>query len=1231
METRLTVALDEVVRALDRGESVSAGWLRENFADCWEAIVEALELQRTMRGQVPEVDSIGPYRVLRKLGSGGMGAVYLAQHRDAAGPAVVAIKVIRPDLQASSHALSRFLGEAELGARVDHPNVVRVLDSGIAECDQRHLSYLVMEYVEGQTLHELAAEVGPVGEELCRHIGRDVAAGLAAIHAEGAVHRDVKPSNVIIADDQTVKVMDLGASGFVEPAGRPSRPGRFVGSFLYAAPEQLVDAQGELCPTWDLFALGVLLEELITGRHPLEPRRGGRCPTVSAFLECLIRSLVAPDPRDRPASAQAVVTILDEGESGEWWRARAPSFVPTLGRGPPALSVSRDASVRGRDVELACLQAALADAVGGHPRVVLVEGEAGVGKTRLVDEFLHLAWSDDAAFDFVEVGHEYPGARSAEPWFEGFRELVGADADSAAVEGRLAVLPETASAVLRALRPDTAGGDRPESADAVEGVVRALARSLGTGRPAVVFVDDLHLASDRGRAALLSVVSELGDRSVLVVAATRACPPASWLETVRAVAHVDRLELRRLSQQDLRELLCDVFGSERIHGELFAQIADRSGGNPHFALEIVRSLREHGAVVCGADGATPTAAVPSPVDLPASVRELIDSRLGLLRDAERRVVSVAACVGSCFDGALVADALEEPRVSVLRSLSRLESAHRLLRAEGRAFEFDHAVVRECVYGSLPEGLRDAHHAALASTLIRRGRDGDAPEICRHLVHAGRPEEALGRLPAAVAWLEQRGARNQVAELVSSVLGVDGLLVGEARTVWLLRLADAHSWMADLEAERAVLRTARAELEQLSDVATLARLAVREARNLHRAGETRAARAAARAALRECRRLDDSVGVAECAGVLAAGALRRGRIPLGEARARQQLAAAREAASAENEVDALKALGTAMQSRSDYAAAMECARDALDIARARGLRSRAAQLTGNVGSALACQRRFGEAQDWIRRGARAARELGDRSAEIRMTGNLITLATWTGDYGALLDLAERLVALARSTGDLPQVAESLSRYAGVLQRLGYRDRATEMRTEALSLFRHCQDADGEVTELIAIANAAEVESRIEDAVVAYESALSAAVVAGRQRTYCETLLFSGFVLRQAGRLELADQRVSSALTIARERGWRGLVTYALADLATRHSKYVPEARAAAAANRELLSSTETIDVNYALWLATREREYLVASHAEVLRVIERAPTEAARRGIRDIPLHRDVLADAAAQA
>jgi serine/threonine protein kinase len=267
-----------------------------------------------------EGERLGDYLIDRELGAGGMGRVVRATGPDG----VVALKVVHPHLLETPGFFKRFMREAQLGQSIRHENVVRTLDCDQEFADGKPQCFLVMEYVEGQTLAELQIELERVPEELCRHVAREICKGLAAIHDAGVVHRDLKPENVLITPDHVVKVMDLGVAKLSDEAMKLSKSGAFVGSVEYAAPEQFKG--GDVDGRTDLHALGLLLYELAFGANPYRggsfhevlgrvcdedpPRLGEMNPQLSAFFEEVVHTLLVKDrgddsPRRRSSSTSS--------------------------------------------------------------------------------------------------------------------------------------------------------------------------------------------------------------------------------------------------------------------------------------------------------------------------------------------------------------------------------------------------------------------------------------------------------------------------------------------------------------------------------------------------------------------------------------------------------------------------------------------------------------------------------------------------------------------------------------------------------------------------------------------------------------------------------------------------------------------------------------------------------------------------------------------------------------
>jgi len=297
----------------------------------------------------------GRYEVLGLLGAGGMGNVYRARDREL--DEVVALKVLRPEIAGNAAALERFRREVKLARRVTHPNVARVFDIG----DQGGEKYLTMELVDGEPLGAVLARAGKWGAKRAIEVGAQVCAGLAAAHAAGVVHRDLKPDNVLLAKDGRVVVTDFGIARAVASADA-NITGAVIGTPAYMAPEQVegrvADARA------DIYALGAMLYEILTGDAPWQgdnvfavaaarllnapPEVRAKRPDLPEELSAIVARCMARSPDERFASVEEIALALSRVQLAA---APVPSIAPASPRSigaavlPPSAPMKKQVAV----------------------------------------------------------------------------------------------------------------------------------------------------------------------------------------------------------------------------------------------------------------------------------------------------------------------------------------------------------------------------------------------------------------------------------------------------------------------------------------------------------------------------------------------------------------------------------------------------------------------------------------------------------------------------------------------------------------------------------------------------------------------------------------------------------------------------------------------------------------------------------------------------------------------
>jgi serine/threonine protein kinase len=295
-------------------------------------------MARPPRASAELPEQFGRYRVVERLGQGGMGAVYLAHDTHLDRP--VALKVPHFSPQDSPMVLDRFYGEARAAASLDHPNLCPIYDVGQVD----GIPFLTMPYIEGQPLSRVIDRDHPVPQRQAAAVVRKLARAMGVAHGLGVIHRDLKPANIMASKRRELVIMDFGLARRATSGDAPlTRPGAMLGTPAYMAPEQVAGDTGAIGRGCDIYSLGVILYELLTGRRPFagpttmvlglimvaEPERPSRHrPDLDPQLEAICLKAMAKRVGDRYATMGELAAELEDYLAGG---SRGPRPRPPVG------------------------------------------------------------------------------------------------------------------------------------------------------------------------------------------------------------------------------------------------------------------------------------------------------------------------------------------------------------------------------------------------------------------------------------------------------------------------------------------------------------------------------------------------------------------------------------------------------------------------------------------------------------------------------------------------------------------------------------------------------------------------------------------------------------------------------------------------------------------------------------------------------------------------------------
>ena len=710
----------------------------------------------------------GRYQVTKFLGEGGKKKVYLAH--DTTLDREVAFALIKTE-GLDNTSRTRIKREAQAMGRLgSHPHIVTVFDLG-QEQDQ---PYMVTELMGGGDVEGLidSAPDHRLALDLAINIAVETCRGLEFAHSRGIVHRDLKPGNVWLSADGVAKIGDFGLAVALDRS-RLTREGMMVGTVSYMPPEQAMG--GEVTPRSDLYSLGAMLYEMVTGRPPFLGDDSvaiigqhintppvaptwhiGRCPRP---LEALIMRLLAKNPSERPQFAADVLSTLeaiDLADAGVGTGAVVPSqdgsHAPSAGSGHSLDSLAGGVFV-GRRQEMGDLKAALEDALSGRGRMVTLVGEPGIGKTRIAQELTTYAGLRGAQVLWGRC-YEEQGVPPYWPWVQAIRSYVR-ERESEELSAVMGAGAADIAEIVADVRDRLTGLPSPPALEPAQARFRlfdsitSFLKAAGQRQPVVLVLDDLHWADTASLMLLQFVARELTGARVLLVGTyrdvevNRQHPLAETLGelTRSAGGGFERILLRGLNQEDVGRFIWVTSGMTPPPG-LVDAVHRQTEGNPLFVTEVVRLLAQQGDLT----GGQARDRESWEIRVPEGVKEVIVRRLNRLSLRCNEVLSIASVIGREFTleqvDRLVEDLTQDMLLDVLEEALHERLVEEMPTSIGR-YQFTHALIQETLAEELSITRRVRLHAQIAEVLEELyGSDasGHAAELAYHYVQA---EAVLG--------------------------------------------------------------------------------------------------------------------------------------------------------------------------------------------------------------------------------------------------------------------------------------------------------------------------------------------------------------------------------------------------------------------------------------------------------------------------------------------------------
>ncbi|OHD09668.1 MAG: hypothetical protein A2Y41_04625 [Spirochaetes bacterium GWB1_36_13] len=643
-----------------------------------------------------EVKRIGKYQIADKIAEGGMGVIYKSIDLDT--EKVVAIKTLKDSIDIHNETFIRFKKEAELLESLHHPNILHFID--FIEKDAQ--VFIVTEYLQGSNLKQIIqSDTLSLDQKI--EIVKEIAEALDYVHSQGIIHRDIKPSNIIVTEVNKPKILDFGVANLIDFQKIFSNKEGVVGSFAYMSPEQSGILKRNIDNRSDLYSLGILFYELMTGILPYQAKEVGELihqhiakmpdepidinKNISPIVNKIILKLIKKDPDDRYQTAYGLAEDLKIYLSLS--EEQKNTFYLELGKKDRLKNLNYRTSLIGRKTELKALLNNLNNTVLGKGSLAVLIGKSGLGKSRLMAEVQKYTNSKNAFYTGV-VSSERSQNQPYFPFSETVKkildflskyperikkEIYSKIKKTLGEEGKILskVIPEL-SFILGKFDP-AMKFSRKENEVFFEKLKDFFVSIASPSTPLVMTLDDVHFW-DQGSVQFLSYLLKCIDsESIFLLLAMREEETQNQKELYNLFVSaakdgkINIINLGNLNSEEVEDLILEIFGTIYTGvKEISARINEATQGNPLLIIENVKTLVEEGIIVQKNEGWSVNLDKLTLFKFSSSIVDRILNRLSKIKPETRNILSFAAVLGKDFEFHILFKVIEKNEHSFKKEL-----------------------------------------------------------------------------------------------------------------------------------------------------------------------------------------------------------------------------------------------------------------------------------------------------------------------------------------------------------------------------------------------------------------------------------------------------------------------------------------------------------------------------------------------------------------------------------